>query len=147
MTATDKRPLISESVAAIQNDIQYEGKNLTDTSYTWPLGSHVWQPSVKSLLSRIWAPAPRIKACPPAIVWPGRHLGLPNSPSNKPPQSREVWFDKVVTELLGLSGPINPTRGQNYAVLNRHRRGLPPWDIGIAMTLSSSFPFEWSTFP
>jgi hypothetical protein len=46
-------------------------------------------------------------------------------------------FDKVVTGLLGLPGPINSIcggqyksklvhRGQNDAVLNRHRRGLPP---------------------
>jgi hypothetical protein len=67
------------------------------------------------------------------------------------------WFDKVVTGLLGLSGPINPIcgqyksklvhQGQNDAVLNRHRWGLLPWKLRIAATLSPSFPFEWSTFP
>jgi hypothetical protein len=38
----------------------------------------------------------------------GRHLGLPHSPSNKPPRSREEQFDKIVPGLLGLSGPIKP---------------------------------------
>jgi hypothetical protein len=49
---------------------------------------------------------------PPAIAWPDRQPRLPHSPSNKPPQSREGRLDKVVTGLLGLSGPINPTWGQ-----------------------------------
>jgi hypothetical protein len=97
-------------------------------SYAWPLGSHVRQPSMKSLLSQIWAHTPRMKSWPPAIVQPGRHLALSHSPSNKPPRSREVRFDKVVTGLLGLLGPINPTcgqyksklvhRGQNDTVIN-----------------------------
>jgi hypothetical protein len=39
---------------------------------------------------------------------PGRHPGLPHSPSNKLPQSREVWFNKVVTRLLGLQDSIKP---------------------------------------
>jgi hypothetical protein len=59
---------------------------------------------------------------------PGRHPGLPHSPSNKLPQSREVWFNKVVTGLLGLQDPIKPDmrsvqikachQGQNDMVLN-----------------------------
>jgi hypothetical protein len=70
----------------------------------------------------------RMKSWPPAIVWPSRHHGLPHSPSNRSPRSREVRFDKIVTRLLGLSGPINlicdqyksklVQRVQNDAVLN-----------------------------
>jgi hypothetical protein len=56
-------------------------------------------------------PTPEMKSWPPAMVRPGRHPGLPHSPSNKPPQSRDVRFDKVVTKLQGLPGPINPTCG------------------------------------
>jgi hypothetical protein len=48
----------------------------------------------------------------PAIVRPSCHPGLPYSASNKPPWSRKVRFDKVVTGLLGLPGPINLTCGQ-----------------------------------
>jgi hypothetical protein len=129
------------------------GKNLTNTSYAWPLGSHVRQSSVKFLLSQNWAPTPGMKSWPLAIVRLDHHHGLPHSPSNKPPRSREVQFDKVITGLLGLLGPINPTCGQykskvvhwdqNDAVLNRHRQGLPPWNLRIAMTLSPPpFRFE-----
>jgi hypothetical protein len=134
-----------------------QGKNLTNTSYAWPLGSHVRQPFVKSLLSRICAPAPGMKSWPPGIIRPDRHHELPHSPSNKPPRSREVWFDKVVTKLLGLSSPINLTcgqyesnlvyRDQNDVVLNRRWWGLSPWNLRIATTLSPPFPSEWTTFP
>jgi hypothetical protein len=128
-----------------------QGKNLTNTSYAWPLRSHVRQLSAKSLLSQNWAPAPGMKSWPPAIVQPDRRHGLPHSLSNKPPRNREVWFNKVVTGLLGLSGSINLTYGQyesklvhwgqNDTVLNRHRRGLSPWNLRIATTLSPPFPF------
>jgi hypothetical protein len=37
-----------------------------------------------------------------------RHPGLPHSPANKPPRSREGRFNKVVTGLLVLPGPIKP---------------------------------------
>jgi hypothetical protein len=134
-----------------------QGKNLTNTSYAWPLGSHVRQQSVKSLLSRNWAPALGMKSWPLAIIRPSHHCGLPHSPSNKPPQSKEGWFDKIVTRLLGLSGPINPTCGQyksklvhwskNDMVFNRHRRGLPPWHLRIVTALSPPLPSEWSAFP
>jgi hypothetical protein len=133
-----------------------QGKNLTDTSYVWPHESHVWQPSAKSLLSQTWIPAPEMKSCPSAIVWPGRHPGLPHSPSNKAPWSSEVWFGKVVTGLLDLPAHIKPGmrsvqvktchQDQNNAVLNRHRWGLPPWNLEIATALSPLFPSESSTF-
>jgi hypothetical protein len=37
--------------------------------------------------------------------------------------------------------------GQNNTVLNRHRQGLPPWNLRIATARSPPFPFECSTFP
>jgi hypothetical protein len=86
--------------------------NLTNMSYARPLGPHVWQPSMKSLLSQNWVSAPWMKSRLLGIVWPGHHLGLPHSPSNKPPRSREGRFNKVVIGLLGLPSPINPTCGQ-----------------------------------
>jgi hypothetical protein len=42
----------------------------------------------------------------PAIIRLSLYPRLHHSPSTKPPRSREVQFDKVVTKLLGLSGPI-----------------------------------------
>jgi hypothetical protein len=130
---------------------------MTNASYMWPFRSHVRQPSAKSLLGRNRAPALRMKSWLPAIVRPDCHPGLPHSPSNKPPCSREVRLDNVVTKLLGLPGPINSTygqynskllhRGQNDAVLNRHRRGLSPWNLRISMTRSPPLPFECSPFP
>jgi hypothetical protein len=78
------------------------------THHMCPHGSHVWQLSTKSLLSWNQASAPGMKSWLPAIVRPDRHPGLPHSPSNKPPQSREVRFDKIVTRLLGLPSPIKP---------------------------------------
>jgi hypothetical protein len=61
--------------------------------------------STKSLLSQNRVHAPRMKSCLPVIVRPDRHSRLPHSTSTKPPRSREVRFDKVVTKLLGLPGP------------------------------------------
>jgi hypothetical protein len=41
--------------------------------------------TVREVLSQNWAPAPGMKSWLLAIVRPGRHPGLPHSPSNKPP--------------------------------------------------------------
>jgi hypothetical protein len=122
-----------------------------------PHGSHVRQPSVKSLLSLNWAPVSGMKSWSSTIVRPGCHPGLPHSSYDQPPWSREARFNKVVTRLLGLRGPTKPDmlsvhikachRGQNNVILSRHRRGLPPWNPRIATTLSPPFPSECSTFP
>jgi hypothetical protein len=111
---------------------------------------------MNSLLSQNWAPSPGMKSWHLAITRPDRRPRLSHSPSNKPPQCREGRFNKVVTGLLGLPGPINLTcsqyksklvhQAQNDVVLNWDRRWLPPWNLGIATTLSSPFPSEWSTF-
>jgi hypothetical protein len=95
-------------------------------------------------------PCSRCEVLAPSDARPRHHPGLPHSPFSKPPRCREVWFDKVVTGLLGLSGPIKPDmqsvqikachRGQNDVVLNRHRRGLPPWNLRIATAHSPPFP-------
>jgi hypothetical protein len=50
MIATRKQPLMSESVAVIQIGVHPAGKEPDNMSYMWPLGSHVRQPAVKSLL-------------------------------------------------------------------------------------------------
>jgi hypothetical protein len=123
-----------------------------NTSYAWPSRSHVRQSSAKFLVSQNWTHAPRMKYWLLAIIRPGRHPELPHSPSNKPLRSREVRFDKVVTGIVGLPGPMKldkwPVqikachRGQNDAVLNQHRQGLPPWNLGIATVVSQPFPFE-----
>jgi hypothetical protein len=96
-------------------------------------------------------PCSRDEVLAPTYTQSGRHPRLPHSPSNKPPQSREVWFDKVVTGLLGLLGPIKAEmrlvqikachRGQNDVVLNQNRWELPPWNLRIATTLSPAFSF------
>jgi hypothetical protein len=54
-------------------------------------------------------------------------------------------------------GPINPTciqyksklihRGQNNTVLNRHRRGLPLWNLIISATLFPTLPLRVIQFP
>jgi hypothetical protein len=65
-------------------------------------------------------------------------------------------FGQVVTHLHQLTGPITPACdryvqyllvGTNPSVLNRHRRGLPHRNLGIATTLSPPFPSECSTDP
>jgi hypothetical protein len=81
MTTTDKRPLIFESVASIRIICKVPTKS--------KLGTYS-QGEVYNL----------------AITRPGHHSRLPHSPSNKPLLSREVRFDKLVTGLLGLLGPI-----------------------------------------
>jgi hypothetical protein len=101
-------------------------------------------------------PDSRDEVLAPSDARPGRHPGLPHSLSNKPPWSREVRFDKVVTGLLCLSGSIKPNmrtvqikashRGQNDVVLHRHMQGLPSLNLKIAMTLSPPFPSEWTPF-
>jgi hypothetical protein len=109
MTATNKQSLISKSVAVIRIGIHPIGVEEPDNMlYAWPLGSHIQQPSVKFLPDQNWAPAPGMKSWLSAIIRPDRHPGLPHSPSTKPPQSRDMQFDKVVTKLLGLSDPIKP---------------------------------------
>jgi hypothetical protein len=86
-------------------------------------------------------------------------LGLILPPKSKSTaRSRDVLFDIVVTKAARLIGPHKIRhavstqlkayhRGQNGAVLNRHGRGLPHRNIGIAIILSPPFPFECSIDP
>jgi hypothetical protein len=76
---------MSESVAVIQIGVHPAGKEPDNMSYMWPLGSHVRQPAVKSLLGRNQAPAPRMKSWFLVIVRSSHHPRLPHSPSIKPP--------------------------------------------------------------
>jgi hypothetical protein len=77
-------------------------------------------------------------------------LGLIPPPTTSLRQG--VQFGEVVTGLLGLPGPIKTQhvvstqlkdchRGQNDTVLNRHGRGLPHRNLGIATTLLT-LPFR-----
>jgi hypothetical protein len=136
MTATTSGHLCPRVSRQFELVYTLHGKNLTNTSYAWPLGSHVRQPSTKSLLGRNRVSAPGMKSWFPAIVRPDYHPALPHSPSINQLKSGREQFDKVVTKLLGLPCPINLTcgqyksklvhQGQNGMVLNHHRRGLPP---------------------
>jgi hypothetical protein len=152
MTTTDKRSLISESVMVTRIHIHPAGEEpdqhaIRTTLRVSRLTSVCEVPTKSKLGPFSWD-----EVLAPAITWPDRCRGLPHSPSNKPPCSRDVRFNNVVTWLLGLSGPIKLdmwrveikacNRGQNDAVLNRHSWGRPPWNLRIATTLSSSFPSE-----
>jgi hypothetical protein len=112
MTATDKRSLISESITATRIDIHLTGEELDRhvvrvaprVSRTTTVGE-----VPTKLKSGLYS---RDEVLAPSNVWSGRHSGLPHSPSNKLPWSREWQLDKVVTGLLGLLGPKKPTCGQ-----------------------------------
>jgi hypothetical protein len=110
-----KRPLISESVVVIQIGVHPTGEKTDNILHAGSCGLHVQQPSVKSLLAWNWAPAPEMKSWFPTM--PDSHSGLPRYLSIKSPWSREVWFDKVDTKLLSLSGPIKVWHGVS-TVLN-----------------------------
>jgi hypothetical protein len=147
MTATDKQSLISESVAATRIDIPPAGEELDrhvvraapGVSRTTTV-REVPTKSKSGLCSRDEARRdnstrmpdrhPGSQRCPawpsswaavyvlaPSDARPDRYLGLPHSPSNKPPRSREGRFNKVVTELLGLPGPINPGQYKSKFVI------------------------------
>jgi hypothetical protein len=110
MTVTDKQSLIFMSVVVIWIDIHPVGEepdqhivrvapevSRTTTICEVPTKLKSGVCSQDEVFARIDA-------------WPGRYPRLPHSPSNKPPWSREGWFDKVVTGLLGLPGPIKPEK-------------------------------------
>jgi hypothetical protein len=154
MTTTDKRSLISESIAAIQIDIHLVGEEpdwhiirmAPGVSRTTTVGE-VYTKSKSGLCSRD-------EVLAPSDARLGHYLGLPHSPSNKPPQCREGQFDKVVPGLLGLPCPIKPDmrpaqikachRNQSDTVLNWHRRGLPPWNSHDPLLI---LPFWVNPFP
>jgi hypothetical protein len=136
MTEMNKQPLISESVVVTRIGIHPTGKEPDQHIIRMAPGvsctttvREVPTKSKSGLCSRD-------EVLAPSDARPGHHPGLPHSPSNKPPWSREGWFDKVVTGLLGLPGHIKPDKwsvqikachqGQNDVDLNWHRRGLPP---------------------
>jgi hypothetical protein len=153
----DKWSLISESVAVTQIDIHPTGEELD---------RHVvlMTPGVSSTTTIDNVPTKsKSRLCSqdevlaPSNAQPGRHSRLPHSASNKLPRSREGWFNKVVTRLLGLPSPIkiwyvaNTNQGMplglKRSVLNQDRLGLPHRNLGIATSLSPLFPSECSTDP
>jgi hypothetical protein len=150
MTATDKRSPISESITTTRIDIHLAGEELDRrvvrvaprVSRTTTIGEVPTK--LKSGLCS------QDEVLDPSNVRPGHHSGLPHSPSNKPPWSREWKLDKVVTGLLGLPGPKKTRHvastnqglplGQNRPVLNRQRCGLRDRKLGIATSLPT-LPF------
>jgi hypothetical protein len=124
MTATDKRTLISESVTTIWIGVHPVGEEPDQHVVRMtPRVSRTTTVRVTPEVSRMTTVCEvptksksglcsQDEVLAPSDVWPDRHPGLPHSPSNKPPRSKEVQFDEVVTGLLGLPGPINPTCGQ-----------------------------------
>jgi hypothetical protein len=150
MTAIDKQPLISESVMVIRIDI-HPTEEEPDQHIIRVAPGVSRTTTVRKVPTKLKSGAcSQDEVLSPSDARPDRHPRLPHSPSNKPPQSGEVRFDKIVTGLLGLSGPIKPHMwsvqikachwGQNDMVLNQHRRGLQPWNLRIDMTLSPPFP-------
>jgi hypothetical protein len=108
MTTTSKRPLISESVTAIRIGVHYAGEEPNQHVVgVAPRVSHMTTFHEVPTKSKS-GPCSRDKVLVSVIIQPGCHPGLPHSPSTKPPQSKEGWFNKAVTKLLGLPGPIKP---------------------------------------
>jgi hypothetical protein len=108
----NKRSLISESVTASRICVhpareepdQHIACVASQVSHTTTVG----EVPTKSKLG----PCSWDDVLAPSDAWPGHHTLLPHSPSIKPPRSREVQFDELVTGLLSLPGPINQTCGQ-----------------------------------
>jgi hypothetical protein len=97
MTPADNRSLISKSVMMIRIDIHHAEEELDQHAV------HA-TPGVPTKLKS--GPYSGDEVLAPSDAQPGRHPGLPHSPSNKPPWSREVRLNELVTRILGLSGPI-----------------------------------------
>jgi hypothetical protein len=156
MIATDKRSLIFESVAVTRIDI-HPTEEEPDRHVIHMATGVSRTITIREVPNKLKSShCSQDKVLTPSDARPGRHPGLPHSPSNKPPWSREGWFDKVVTSVLCLPSPIKLDKWsvqiktchscQNDAVLNRHRLKLPYWNLRIATTVYPPFPFEWSIF-
>jgi hypothetical protein len=119
-------------------------KNMTDTSYAWPLRSHVQQPSAKFLLSQNWAPAPGIKSWPPSDR-PVRPSSWVVSFSLQQITLKQGWTIRQSSYWTSrFTGPHKSDirlvqikacpYDQNDTILNRHSRKLIHWNLGIVMT-------------
>jgi hypothetical protein len=108
MIATSKQSLISESVAVIRIDVYPVGEepdqhivlavprvSCTTTFHKVPTRSKSDLCSQDEILV--------LSDCPARSSSWATSFSL-----HKPPQSRERWFDKLVTQILGLLGPIKP---------------------------------------
>jgi hypothetical protein len=123
-------------------------KNLTNTSYARPRDltyyNHSQVPT--KLKSGLYS---QDEVLTPNDVRPGCHPALSHSPSNKPPWSREGWFDKIVTKATKFTDPIKTrhavsinqslSSGTKRLVFNRHRQRLPHKNLRIATTLCPPF--------
>jgi hypothetical protein len=152
MTATDKQPLISESVKVTRIDIHLVGEepdqHVVRVTHGISRMTTVCEVPTKLKLG--------LCSCDEVLA-PGDRPARPSSwclilPPLNHLEAGWEQFNKVVTGLLGLPGLINPTcaqykikachQGQNGAVHNQHRRGLPPWNLRIPTALSPPFPSE-----
>jgi hypothetical protein len=102
----DKQSLISVSVAVTQIDIHPAGEEPDQHNVRATPGVSRTTSFCEVPTKSKSGPYSRDEVLAPSDARPDHHPGLPHSPSNKPPRSREVRFDKVVTGLLGLPGPI-----------------------------------------
>jgi hypothetical protein len=155
MTAMSKRPLIFESVMVIRIGVHPVGEE-PDQHVV-----HV-APRISHTITFCEVPT-RSKSglfSDDEILVPNDRLTRSSSWAtlfslHKPPQSREGQFDKVVTKLLGLPGPIKP----DMWPLQIKTCPLGPkmmwslidtsmgYHLGISMARSPPFPSECSTSP
>jgi hypothetical protein len=124
-----------------------QGKNLMNSSYAWLPTALTYDNHLRSPYYIKIGPLPM-----------GEVLALGLIPPPTTSWRQRVQFEKVVTGLLGSSGPIKTRHlvniqlkvchwGPNSIVLNRHRWGLLHRNLRIATTLSPSSPSECSTDP
>jgi hypothetical protein len=151
MTRIDKQSLISESVAAIRIGVHPTGKEPDQHVLRVTPGVSRTTTVRKSLLSQTWATALGVKSWPLGSLGPTVVVGcLILSPTNHLKQGGTVRQSSYkATRFTGAHKPDMWSvqmkachQGQNDVFLNRHKWGLPPWNLGIATTLSSPFPFE-----
>jgi hypothetical protein len=104
MTIMSKRPLKTESAMVSCFGVHPTGGQPDNTLYACPLRHHV-QFHIVPTRSKV-GPCTRDEVLVPSNSSARPSSWLPHPPSIKLPWSREVWFNKVVTKILGLSDPI-----------------------------------------
>jgi hypothetical protein len=150
-------PLISESVVVIRIDIHPAGEE--PDQYIVHLASQV------SRMTTVCKVPTKSKVGPYSqdeVLAPSDRLARPSSwaalfslQQTTSKQGGTIWQNSYWATRFTM--PHKPDmwsvqvkdchRGQNEAILNRHRRGLQPWNLIITIALYPPFPSEWSTFP
>jgi hypothetical protein len=127
-----------------------QGKNLTNTPYAWPTGSHVQHPFAKSLLCRNRAPTPGMKSWLLVMHDPTVILGCLILPPTNHIEARMCSSTKLTgphKTRYAVSTNQSLPSGPKWPVLNQHRQRLPHRNLGIATVLSPPFHSECSTDP